>query len=117
MEKVNRWQILPRTSSSGKALFLCRCCGRQATTPDKSCAEGWPNRSERYHCSEWPEHTTHALARSELEHEAETQLKAQAEAFRAGMCVYAKRPLSQDDNGFLQCFGAWLSAYRQKQKL
>ena len=32
-----RWQILYRTSPSGKTLYVCTICGRSSATPDKNC--------------------------------------------------------------------------------
>ena len=35
-----RWVALWKTSESGRALYLCRTCGRESATADKVCAAG-----------------------------------------------------------------------------
>lgn len=41
-----RWEVLPRTSPSGKRLFRCSCCGRESTCPDKRCPSQGEVRDE-----------------------------------------------------------------------
>jgi len=36
----SRWELLDRTSPSGKALFRCLVCGRESYAPDKRCEAG-----------------------------------------------------------------------------
>jgi hypothetical protein len=37
IERTSRWDLLAKTSPSGKSLFRCNECGRESTTPDKTC--------------------------------------------------------------------------------
>ena len=55
-----RWVSIVSTSPSGKAQFVCMCCGRLSPTPDKICSSGAvvvtgePLPPRRYiKCEEW----------------------------------------------------------------
>lgn len=40
VEYHDGWDMLERTTNSGKALFRCRSCGRESIHPDKYCPMG-----------------------------------------------------------------------------
>lgn len=45
---MSRWEMLSKTTSSGKTLFRCRSCGRISPTPDKRCQGQCSEPKERY---------------------------------------------------------------------
>jgi hypothetical protein len=54
----SRWVPIVATSPSGKRLFVCGCCGRTSTTPDKECPLWWVGASVRdpgkaVSCAQW----------------------------------------------------------------
>jgi hypothetical protein len=54
----SRWVPIVATSPSGKRLFVCGCCGRTSTTPDKKCPLWWDGASVRdpgkaVSCAQW----------------------------------------------------------------
>ena len=51
-DRHNRWVTLRATSSSGKTLFSCKCCGRVSLTPDNECRT-FADPGERWACSAW----------------------------------------------------------------
>lgn len=51
---TDRWLIISKTSPSGKAMFVCRSCGRTSVTPDKKCPEPvrlWNGQMRE--CADW----------------------------------------------------------------
>jgi len=50
----SRWFRLDKCSPSGKMMFVCLCCGRTSTTPDKYC-KSFLDPVEKFKCSEWIE--------------------------------------------------------------
>jgi uncharacterized OB-fold protein len=48
---VQRWELLPTTTHSGKVLSRCRKCGRVTPLPDKKCSES--SRCETWTMTSW----------------------------------------------------------------
>lgn len=62
--KLFRWMPLSWTSPSGKAMFVCICCGRHSATPDKQCP---PVDGMECHCQDFPNHERHYMSRYGLD--------------------------------------------------